>query len=396
MIEQQGKQHTLSYLLRRSGVWLLWGVAMLLAAPYFLMPYYTFPGPQPFAGTVWHNPYAGSSGQWLKSNFHLHAKAYGGLTDGNTVAHEIDSVYSGLGYDIVALSNYFSIDSLPQFSRFVYVPCYEHGFSIQKSHRLVIGAKEVDMLDAVLPQTVHIKQFLFNRLAPTCDVLVMAHPSFGLPSYTYGDMKKLGGYHCVEVLNHYRNSSAHWDSALSNGRAVWLIANDDSHDAHNRGETGVCWTMINAHGRSRTAVMSALRSGTTYGVHSEQNRADIALNAVRIVGDTLVIECDSTFAECAFIGQGGTHRQRDTSATTARYVLQPGDTYIRAVIRTSLCELYTNPVIRTHAGTPEQRTAEPDIPFSIFMWCVYILLFCASWYWIHHRATFQRQHTSSV
>jgi hypothetical protein len=75
-------------------------------------------------------------------------------------------------------------------------PEYEQGWNVQKAHRPAIGGD--------------------------------AHPAL-LGGHSTADLRQLSGYDGLEVLNHrVPPATTQWDAALSSGRAVWAMANDDS------------------------------------------------------------------------------------------------------------------------------------------------------------------------
>ncbi len=357
----------------------LLSLLLLLSSPYFLIPHYSFPDRSGFEGQTWYNPYADSDSLTLQSNFHLHSHAWGGLTDGTLENHGIDSIYRSMGYDCVSLSNYFRIDTLHKPIDATFIPCYEHGYSIQKSHRIVLGAHKVNWFDVVTPQTVHIKQFLFNLIKPNADVLVMAHPAFGRPSYTVEDASLLCNYNCMEVLNHYRNSLAHWDSALSAGRPVWIVGDDDSHNAANDHETGVRWTLIRTNSASRDSVCAALRRGSAFGVMGRHGRMALKVLDLRVVNDTLRLRCNMPYNQCRVITQGGIESQRDSIKSECSYALHHTDHYARLEIQTDEGTIYTNPVLLSNS-IPVPLVASIDVVQTI-LWYLAYLLICVGFYY---------------
>jgi len=130
-----------------------------------------------------------------------------GLTDGHDHTVEIYNFYKKLGYQIIAISDY---------------------------------------------------QYILKKLKQDNPFVAIAHPRL-MNAYKGRDMQNLTDYDAIEVLNHFRNSVHLWDAALSVGRAVWIVGNDDSHNIHNPQETGVCWTMINANSTHYEDVLEALK-----------------------------------------------------------------------------------------------------------------------------------------
>ena len=113
----------------------------IAAIEYLWTPVYDFPAALPFRGAHWYNPYAtvAPAAHWLKANFHAHTRAWGGLTNGHQTAGEITNTYRALGYDVIGISNYHRIDDTFA-AESSYMPSYEYGYSVRKTHRLAIGA----------------------------------------------------------------------------------------------------------------------------------------------------------------------------------------------------------------------------------------------------------------
>jgi hypothetical protein len=57
-----------------------------------------------------------------------------------------------------------------------YLPTYEHGYNIRKTHQLVLGSSEVPSLDYLFPQTSHNKQHVLSHLAGSDNMLILNHP----------------------------------------------------------------------------------------------------------------------------------------------------------------------------------------------------------------------------
>jgi hypothetical protein len=95
-------------------------------------------------------------------------------------------------------------------------------------------------------------------------LVAIAHPSF-LGAYTDEDASKLCNYDLIEVMNQRKYSFDFWDAALSAGRAVWILANDDTHDLDDPADYGMQATLINAPNSNANEVLSAMKAGRTMG-----------------------------------------------------------------------------------------------------------------------------------
>lgn len=346
--------------------------------PYILPPVYDFPEPEPFSGNLWYNPYDIDGGKWLQGNFNASAKAWGGVTAGKDSHVELYNFYKDLGYDIVGFSDYQQI-SPPVDGQDIYIPLYEHGYSVFKRHHLLLGAKEVSWYDFLFYQSIHHKQDVLKILQPQCEVLTIAHPKF-LWAYTQEDFARLTNYNLIEVLNHFRISDMHWDAALSAGKPVWILGNDDTHDIRDKVETAGYWTMIYSQSEKPEDIYNALKLGRAYGATGSSGQNRNFLRDVKITGDTLTIECSSPVDMIEFIGQGGT---RDTvnihgQSYGAYYLLNDEDTYVRTVVHSGNFMMYLNPVVRFNGGKLNFPEAKINWGLSILYWIaawgVYLLL----------------------
>ena len=327
-------------------------------------PVYNFPEKHTFSGNKFYNPYQDCDTLWWrKSVFHKHASGWGGI---NLKANQTQATfdrYKFLGYEIVALSDYQHINPERFEKQQEHIPNYEHGFGMKKNHHLSIGAKSVLPFDFFFPQTTSNKQFIINLLRPRTDVLALAHPDW-YGAVTAYDVKRLCDYDCFEIFSNYHNSVNIWDSALSAGMPVFLIADDDNHKIENPNVVGRCITLVNAEKTTLKIVSDALKKGRTIGVrvHSIENESWEAkkknieaiplLKSCLIEGDTLKISVSDTAGTILFIGQNGIVKKTDLNAINTFYVLKNNDTYVRThIVFKNKTQFYLNPVIRYDGDT---------------------------------------------
>ncbi|AMW03715.1 hypothetical protein GEMMAAP_00375 [Gemmatimonas phototrophica] len=364
----------------------LLALLFLVSLLYATAPLYQFAESRPFAGGRWYNPYGdlNATGRWQKASLHAHSVAWGGATHGGQSAEQVAAAYAQMRYDIVGLSNYHSMSAAEQTGTF---PVYEQGWNLQKSHRLAIGGDAVVWRDYPLGQTVHHKQDIINRLELTGAVVVLAHPAIR-EGHSVADLRQLSGYDALEVLNHFVSpATTEWDAALSSGRAVWVMASDDSHDIHGAGETGVNWTLVYTHSRETHAVRSAIRSGRTIGVHGVGGQAQLSFVSQQLFGDTLEVRARGPIAHIEFTGQDGATRTAHVTdslgVTIARAVARPDDGYLRATVIGTGSDapelLLLNPVVRWDGVILGAAAATVDAPrTAAFRWiacCLYAAVF---------------------
>jgi hypothetical protein len=136
------------------------------------------------------------------------------------------------------------------------------GFGLIKSTPAVIELyKEANR--RVLATGGHDQEIINQLHKDTSALIAIAHPLF-MESFKPEDFKFLNNYDFIEVLNQFRFSIAHWDSALSTGHATFILADDDGHDLNNIYEIGRCLTFINAP-LQKDSILYALKSGCAYG-----------------------------------------------------------------------------------------------------------------------------------
>ncbi|MEI7982757.1 MAG: hypothetical protein WCI71_13985 [Bacteroidota bacterium] len=330
-------------ILKISGSFILL-ILLFELAIYFLAPVYDFPLPRPFSGDRFYNPYQGmDSTCWKKANFHFHTRAWGGITSGRHNSHEaFYRTYKALGYDAPQISNYQSIDNFFRDSSF-YIPVYEHGFGIRKKHQMLLGARKVLWLDYSLIQNLNHKQDILNRLRSDNEIVAIAHPDWE-GGYSKRDMSRLTNYDLVEALDANWRSIPQWDAALSAGRPVFLLADDDAHDIGDPYEIQRICTYINTSVACGDDLLRSLKAGMafgaeifmsydeTFGQKAKFARQIPVLNSVIMRSDTLFVSVSEKPLKITFIGQSGEIKKTVRLTAKAWYKFKPEDSYIRTEI----------------------------------------------------------------
>lgn len=358
---------------------------------YLITPRYQFKMGQPFHGEYLYNPYQNmDADQWKQYNFHCHSRKYLGLTNGRMSKEtDIDRVYQALGYDHYGISDYMRIN--PHGSdRYDYIPAYEHGYGFfRKTHQLCIGAENVVMMDYPFFQSLDMKQHMLSVLQQHTRFAVPAHASF-TQGYKVNEMRYLSGYRLLEVGNPYGTAFEHWDAALSTGHRVYGIGDDDTHNVLNPNEVAKFFTMINTRDMKADSVFDALDRGCAYTVefHPHYNEPFDSkvenmhtelfhLTRCELVGDTLFIETNAPSIQMIdFIGQDGKVLKHMEYCQQAWYVIQPEDSYVRAMLRVhNMTYFYLNPITRHTTSTPtDQSTAVINWPQTLLFYFVYIVI----------------------
>jgi hypothetical protein len=337
-------------------------VGVLLALPYACAPIYRFPPPAPFSGTRLFNPYEHATSKWQRANLHAHGRAWLGLTSGRQSNDEVVGRYRSLGYSVAGVSNYHHIAAHDGVAT---IPAYEHGYNLGKHHQLAIGARQVDYVDFPIWQSRSHLQFIINRVAATADLVAIVHPE-SRNAYDDADLQALTGYQLIEVFNGKFPHDEAWDAALSSGRAVWGIGNDDNHDLENGERLGVAWTMINAPSAETPDIVAALKSGRSYAVvRTNEAAGDTVFHGATIHGETLTVTTRGEPSVFEFIGQNGVVRKTVPDSLTASYDFAPTDTYIRTAIRAPRTTMYLNPVVRYDGVLPRPAATVDPLKTSV-------------------------------
>jgi hypothetical protein len=315
---------------------------------YFFCPQFDFKSSRPFSGKLLYNPYESiNPGNWVKCNFHAHTNAWHGFTHGKGAAADIYHIYDSMKYAVHCVSNYEKVDTTfihtPGF-----IPAYEHGYGIKKTHQLVLGSKKVCWIDYLLPQTLSNKQNILNCLySDPNNVVILNHPG-NRSGYYPSDLKYLTNYNCIEVLNPFAISLTHWDTALSCGKPAFIVGNDDVHNIFSKDSFGRMCTWANLSGVREKNVLDALRTGKSYGMIIGQEKKELpVLKQFKVNNDTVSLEMSKVAKQISFTGQNGKVLASYTNTSAAQYFVKPGDHYVRAVIDyPDGTSIFLNPVFR--------------------------------------------------
>lgn len=319
----------------------------ILLSQYLFCPSFSFKIPPPFTGSLFYNPYESIvPSHWRKCNFHAHTNAWYGITNGKGTAKNVYHVYDSMNYAVHCVSDYQSINRTFE-SDPGYIPAYEHGFNPGKTHQLVLGCRETKWLDYLFPQTLDNKQNVLNCLANSDNVVIINHPS-SFHGYNAGDFIYLSNYQCIEALSRYAISLDCWDTALSHGKAVFIVGNDDEHNIFSKNCVGKMCTCLNIPSSDQKTVLSALRKGAGYGVIvGNCGKVLPFLNYLKIKGDSIVLNMSGQVHKISFIGQNGKRLATQWNTSTAIYSIKKDDHYIRTVVDyDDGTSIYLNPVFR--------------------------------------------------
>lgn len=357
----------------------------------------------PFAGPIWFNPYDGIDGsEWKLGSFQVQSDAWSGVTNGRAnTPQRIFEVYGELGYDIITISDYMAINEFTTPDR-PFVRVYEHGYGAFKTHQVCLGAHTITSLDYPLFQTRSNKQHILDRLREASKAVAIAHPSLR-NAYSLEDMAYLTGYQLLEASSKFRMSLSHWDAALTAGKPIWILSNDDAHDLNKPWEFGRNATMVHTASLEEDDVIDALVSGRSYAFipgkgencTHEQKVAHLAdrssLLACRIVGDSLLVQASLPIRSVRFIGQNSDTlllQSWPNGAAAVEYRLRPQDAYVRTELElTNGDRFLLNPFFRTQDGTvPHVDQATINLPATALRRLCFALVYLVpAFLWLSRR-----------
>jgi hypothetical protein len=322
------------------------GILLIINGFYLTSKVYDFPVLEPFSGGFIHNPYQNISDlTQYRGNFHAHSVAWKGITDGNETEEDVFNAYVNQGYDIPSISNYHNISRYGEDKEYIYIPTYEHGYNIRKSHLLAIDAEKVSFYDFFFKQSSSQKQQIINHLRSKASIVALAHPAYW-QSRSEQDMKHLVNYELTEILNHNKDSEEYWDYGLSNGRLTWCLGDDDTHGI-DKEPTFMRWNMIFGKKRDKVSILNALKKGQHYSVFSPENKLKVQLISCLMTDSmTFEVQLSEEVEDIYFIGQNGQIKDQSGPGHKAFYSFTPEDTYIRVVVHHLDGKMFLNPLVR--------------------------------------------------
>ncbi len=336
---------------------------------------YTFPEPHSFKGDYLYNPYLTiDTAKWQISNFHAHTHRFPSSRKYKARNTQyLDSLYAYLGYNIIGISDYQNINSYESKHEW-YVPGYEHGYQYYKNHQLVLNAKKVSWLDYFFRQTLNNKQFVINQLKKdTSVVLTLVHPILRA-ALSFNDLKYLTNYNCLEVIDNKYLFLSFYDTILSSGHPVFLMADDDSHNLQNPVECASCFNIINTV-LARDSILYALKRGHSFSVklnldkyRTNEAKKSALMNLPKLIeykikNDTISLKLNMNVKTIKFIGQQGIIEKSTENSNNGSYYFSKEDTYIRNEIECLDGTLYfLNPVLRYNGILK----VDPSPPIDVF------------------------------
>lgn len=362
------------------------GLIWLVISQFFFCTRFEFKqNPKAFQGNKVYNPYANiKAANWEKCNFHAHANAWNGLTNGSGSAADIHRVYDSLNYGVHCVSNYHLIDTVNA-GQHNYVTAYEHGFNLMKTHQLVLGGTNVKWLEYLFPQTANNKQNILNYLSlDTNSLVILNHPALR-NGYSDKELSRLTNFNCMEVLSPYGISEKQWDIVLSAGKPVFIVGNDDIHDIQNKEQVGRMATILNLQNTNQESVLSALKKGEGYGIVLGKTQDPFnlpELKSLYLAKNSIQLKLTEKAQSIDFIGQNGKLLASFTDRKNVQYQLKMSDCYARAKITfENGTQIYLNPVFYTQTSNFAQIQNPVNYTETLIFKLIGALLYAAWLFW---------------
>jgi hypothetical protein len=224
-------------------------------------------------------------------------------------------------------------------------------------HQLVLGAAGVCYKDFLFPQTINNKQHILSCLSADTSALVILNHPLLRGGYNNSDITWLTGYTCMEVLNPSCISSAQWDAALSAGKPVFIVGNDDVHNIFDSSLAGRMCTMINTPAINKASILTALKTGNSYAmvvdkktVLEERRGRNVKLPALQkfsLDGNRLGIKFTMPAKDITISGENGKPLLKVFNSDSVNYTIGNNEPYVREVATyENGTQIYLNPVFR--------------------------------------------------
>jgi len=172
----------------------------------------------------------------------------------------------------------------------------------------------------------------------------------------------------MEVLNPSCNSSALWDVALSAGKPVFIIGDDDCHNVSDTNKVGQICTWINVPGINKNNILQAIKTGNSYamtiGKNLMRNERDgyhdsmPMLKSFTVTTDTIHAKFSLSAKNITVSGENGHLLYKSCDNDSVSFILGKKEPYARiTAVYNNGTQLLLNPVFRYKMSPLYQSTA---------------------------------------
>jgi hypothetical protein len=305
---------------------------------------------------------AQTASHWYRGNTHTHTLN----SDGENTPDEVARWYRSNGYQFLVITDHEYLTDAAALNaifgrdeQFLMIPGQEVTGRAQGKpvHVNQIGAKKL-VMPAALPTVFEVLQRDVNMVHETGAIAQINHPNFGW-ALSGDDLARVENAQLVEIWNGHPmvnnvggggtpSAEEMWDVALSAGKRLFAIADDDAHHfkaehladpasaAPNRG-----WIYVRASKLTEADILDAIRRGDFYASNGVE-LTDITSTPAAL---TVAIKA-TTYSRyrTEFVGAGGKVLAEST-ANPAVYQYTGNEKYVRArVFESNGKRAWTQPV----------------------------------------------------
>ena len=285
--------------------------------------------------------------RWFRGNTHTHSLN----SDGDSTPEDIARWYREHGYQFVVFTDHEFITPVAGLNAVIGA---EGKFLVMSGQEVTgrfnttpVHANGLGLTTVVMPRTgvspLDVLQKDVAAIREAGALPQINHPNFGW-ALTGADLSKIEGPALLEIWNGHpmvnnlggggvASAEAMWDEALTAGRRLFAVADDDAHHfkrlddptaaAPNRG-----WVVVRSRELTPAAIVDAMGRGDFYA------STGVALSDVQATATQLrVVITATTFSKyrVQFIGAGG-RLLAEVTDPTAEYTFKGNEQYVRARI----------------------------------------------------------------
>jgi len=285
--------------------------------------------------------------RWFKGNTHTHTLN----SDGDSTPDVAVTWYRERGYNFVFITDHEYITDVAPLNalfaradQFLVISGQEvtDSYNGKPFHSNGLGISKA-IMPAKLNGAVETLQKNIDEIVAAGGVAQINHPNFGW-ALTAEHLTKLRGYSLLEIHNgHFLvnnqgsidspSAESLWDAVLSSGKAVYAIADDDSHSFKRIGDPtastpGHGWIYVRAKELTRNAILEGLRTGNFYASTGVE-LTDVELSPKQV--SVSIKALTNSRYRTQFIGKNG-NMLSETGANPAVYQITGNEGYVRARI----------------------------------------------------------------
>jgi hypothetical protein len=299
--------------------------------------------------------------RWFRGNTHTHSLN----SDGDSTPEDIARWYREHGYHFVVFTDHEFITPVDGLNAIIGAEGKFRVLSGQevtgRFENLPVHANGLGLMQVVLPRTgtspLDVLQKDLAAIREAGGLPQINHPNFGW-ALSGADLSKMEGTALLEIWNGHpmvnnlggggvASAEAMWDEALTAGRRLFAVADDDAHHfkrlddptaaAPNRG-----WVMVRSAELTQASIVDALGRGDFYA------STGVTLSDVQATAASLrVIIATTTYSKYRVQFIGGSGRVlAELTESPAEYKFKGGEQYVRArVIESNGKMAWTQPVL---------------------------------------------------